>query len=79
VRLVYYEEESVSYINRMGYRLRRWFDALTRGQEKHDKFFVDSKGKIAEYEGPACEKRADWISSYSFNICFMTAPYLKRG
>lgn len=59
----------MSYVNRMGYRLQNWFKALTRGQEKHEKFFVNSNGKMVEHEGlarkclsaecPAWEKRSE--------------------
>jgi hypothetical protein len=53
----------------MGYRLQGWFNALTRRQEKYDKFFVNSNGKMVEHEElarecmsrecPACEKRTE--------------------
>jgi len=59
----------VSFINRMGYRLQSWFKVLTRGQDKHDKFFVNSNGEMFEQEAlaheclssgcPACEKRIE--------------------
>ncbi len=43
----------------MGYHLQCWFDALTREQENHDKLFVNSHGKMTEYESPAHKMRAD--------------------
>jgi hypothetical protein len=53
----------------MGYRLQSWFNALTRRQKKHDKFFVNNNGKMIEHEELvreclsteclACEKRTE--------------------
>ncbi len=59
----------MSFFNRMEYRFQSWFNALTRRQEKYDKFFVNSNGKMVEYEAlarkcmacecPAREKRIE--------------------
>lgn len=43
----------------MGYRLHSWFEALTKGQQEQDKFFVDNEGKMVEVEGALREKRTD--------------------
>ena len=59
----------MSFVNRMGYRLQSWFNALTKRPEKHDKFFVNSNGRMIEHEElareclsaecPAYEKRIE--------------------
>jgi len=55
----YHGEVGVSYINRMGYRLQSWFEALWSEQERRDKFFVDNDGKMVEVGGTFQEKRTD--------------------
>lgn len=37
----------------MEYRFQGWLQALTRRQEKYDKLFVNSNGKMVEYEALA--------------------------